>query len=143
MEDKGSLCHSSWDCKYHIVWIPKYRRKAMFGSLRKNIGEVFHELARQKECKIMEGHTAVDHVHIYISIPPKYAVLQIVGFIKGKSAIYIARNFVGRQRNFTGESFWARGYYVSTVGKDEEMIKAYIRNQEAEDQKLDQLKLFG
>ena len=115
----------------------------MFDSLRKNLGDVFHELARQKECKITEGYTAVDHVHICISIPPKYAVSQVVGFIKGKSAIYIARNFVGRPRNFTGESFWARGYYVSTVGKGEEMIKAYIRNQEAEDQKLDQLKLFG
>ena len=102
MEDQGSLCHSSWNCKYHIVWIPKYRRKAMFGSLRKNLGDVFHELARQRECKITEGYTAVDHVHICISIPPKYAVTQVVGFIKGKSAIYIARNFVRRQRNFTG-----------------------------------------
>ena len=85
---------------------------------------------------------ALDHVHICISIPPKYAVSQVVGFMKGKSAIYVARNIVGRQRNFIGENFWARGYYVSTVGKDEEMIKAYIRNQETEDQKLDQLKLF-
>jgi putative transposase len=114
----------------------------MFGNIRKYLGEIFHELARQKECKILEGYVAVDHVHMYIAIPPKYAVAQVVGFIKGKSAICIARNFAGRQRNFTGESFWARGYYVSTVGKDEEVIKAYIRNQEAEDQKLDQRKLF-
>ena len=129
MKDIGSLCHSNWDCKYHIVWIPKYRRKVMFGKLRKYLGEVFHELARQKESRILEGHIASDHVHMYISIPPKYSVAHVVGFIKGKSAIYIARNFGGRQRNFQGENFWARGYYVSTVGKDEDVIKAYIRSQ--------------
>ena len=141
MEDTSSLCHSSWDCKYHIVWIPKYRRKAMFGSIRKHLIEVIRGLAKQKESHIEAGHIAIDHVHICISIPPKYAVAQVVGFIKGKSAIYIARNFGGRQRNFVGENFWARGYYVSTVGKNEEAIKAYIKNQEAEDQKFDQLRL--
>jgi putative transposase len=114
----------------------------MFGNIRKQLGEIFRELARQKECQIVEGHIAVDHVHMCISIPPKYAVAQIVGFIKGKSAIYIARSSSRRQRNFLGENFWARGYYVSTVGRDEEVIKAYIRNQEAEDQKLDQRKLL-
>jgi putative transposase len=114
----------------------------MFGKLRKYLGEIFHELARQKESQILEGHVAVEHVHVYISIPPKYSVAQVVGFIKGKSAIYIARNFGGRQRNFHGENFWARGYYVSTVGKDEVLIKAYIKNQEAEDQKFDQRRLF-
>jgi putative transposase len=117
----------------------------MFGNIRKHLGEIFHELARQKECQILEGHVAVDHVHMYIAIPPKYSVAQVVGFIKGKSAISIAiaRNFGGRQRNFLGENFWARGYYVSTVGKDEAIIKAYIRNQEAEDQKLDQQRMIG
>ena len=142
MVDVSSLCHSSWDCKYHIVWIPKYRRKALFGKIRRYLIEILHELAKQKESQIVAGNMALDHVHICISIPPKYAVSQVVGFMKGKSAIYVARNIVGRQRNFIGENFWARGYYVSTVGKDEEMIKAYIRNQETEDQKLDQLKLF-
>ena len=142
MEDINSLCHSSWDCKYHVVWIPKYRRKAMFLRLRKVLGEVFHELARRKECRILEGHVAVDHVHMYISIPPKYPVAQIVGYIKGKSAIFIARKYAGRQRNFRGENFWARGYYVSTVGKDEELIREYIRNQETEDKKDDQRMLF-
>lgn len=142
MEDRKSLCHSSWDCKYHIVWIPKYRRKAMYGRIRQYLGEIFHELAKQKESQILEGYVAIDHVHMYVAIPPKYAVAQVVGFIKGKSAICIARNFGGRQRNFVGEHFWARGYYVSTVGKDEEMIKAYIRNQEAEDQKLDQRRVL-
>jgi putative transposase len=114
----------------------------MFGNVRKYLGEIFHDLARQKESKILEGHVAIDHVHMYIAIPPKYAVAHVVGFIKGKSAIGIARNFGGRQRNFTGENFWARGYYVSTVGRDEEVIKAYIRNQEVEDQKLEERKLF-
>ena len=142
MEDTSSLCHSTWECKYHIVWIPKYRRKAMFGKIRKHLVEVFRELAKQKESHIEAGHIAVDHVHVCISIPPKYAVAQVVGFMKGKSAIYIARNFGGRQRNFVGENFWARGYYVSTVGKDEKLIKAYIKNQETEDQRQDQLKLF-
>ena len=115
----------------------------MFGKIRKHLGGIFRELAKQKESHIVEGHIAVDHVHMCISIPPKYAVAQVVGFIKGKSAIYIARNYGGRQRNFQGESFWARGYYVSTVGRDEEVIKAYIKNQEAEDQKFDQQRLFG
>jgi putative transposase len=115
----------------------------MFGGIRKCLGEIFHELAQQKESQILEGHVAVDHVHMYISIPPKYSVAQVVGFIKGKSAIYIARNFGGKQRNFTGENFWARGYYVSTVGKDAEMIKAYIRNQEAEERQLEERMLLG
>ena len=133
MKDVSSLCHSVWECKYHVVWIPKFRRKVIFGKIRKHLVEVFHELARQKESRILAGHIASDHVHIFISIPPKYAVAQVVGFMKGKSAIYIARNFSGRQRNFQGENFWARGYYVSTVGKDEEAVKAYIKNQESED----------
>jgi putative transposase len=114
----------------------------MFGMIRKYLGEIFHELAKQKESRILEGHVAVDHVHMYISIPPKFAVAQVVGFIKGKSAICIARNFGGKQRNFQGEHFWARGYYVSTVGKDEELIKAYIKNQEVADQKFEQRRLF-
>jgi len=142
MPDAESLSHSKWECKYHIVWIPKYRRKLMFSRLRRHLGEIFHELARQKESQILEGHVGADHVHMYISIPPKYAVAQVVGFIKGKSAICIARRYGGRQRNFRGENFWARGYYVSTVGKDEATIKAYIRNQEASDKRMDQLRLF-
>lgn len=143
MPDMKILSHSSWECKYHIVWIPKYRRKSMFLQLRNHLGTVFHDLAGQKESEILEGHVAVDHVHVYISIPPKYAIAQVVGFINGKSAIYIARTYGGRQRNFRGENFWARGYYVSTVGKDEETIKAYIKNQESEDRRLEQLRIFG
>jgi putative transposase len=136
-----SLCHSVWECKYHIVWIPKYRRKVLYGRIRKELGETFRELARQRECMVLEGHLCPDHVYIYVSIPPKYAVSQIVGYIKGKSAIHIARTFGGRSRNFVGENFWARGYFVSTVGRDEQVIREYIRRQETEDRRLEQLKL--
>ena len=142
MSDILSLSHSVWECKYHIVWIPKYRRKALYGRIRDRLGEVFHELARQKECKILEGHLMGDHVHVLMSIPPKYAVAQVVGFVKGKSAIDIARTFGGRKRNFTGEHFWARGYFVSTVGRNEQVIREYIRKQELEDRRIDQQKLF-
>ena len=113
-----SLNHSEWECQYHIVFIPKYRRKVLYGELRPELGKVFRQLAHQKECEIEEGHLAVDHVHMMISIPPKYAVSQVVGYIKGKSAIHIARNFGSRKRNFVGQHFWARGYFVSTVGRD-------------------------
>jgi putative transposase len=124
------------------VWIPKYRKKTLYGELRKYLGEILHELAKQKECKIKEGHLMSDHVHMLISIPPKYSVVQIVGFLKGKSAISIARIYLGRRKNFTGQSFWARGYHVSTVGRVEEKIRRYIRHQEQEDRKLDKLSLF-
>ena len=137
-----TLNHSVWECKYHIVWIPKYRRKTLYKELRQYLGEIFHNLAKQKECHIEEGHLMGDHVHILISIPPKYSVAQIVGFIKGKSAIAIARNYLGKKRNFTGQSFWARGYHASTVGRDEERIRNYIKNQEKEDQRLEKLSLF-
>ena len=125
-----SLSHSQWDCKYHLVFIPKRRRESMFGNIRKGLGEIFHELARQKGCQIIEGHLMPDHVHMCITVPPKYSVAQVVGFIKGKSAIAIARKFKGRERNFTGESFWARGYCVSTVGYEVEKVRSYIRHQE-------------
>ena len=141
MNDIGRLRHSLWECKYHIVWIPKCRRKVLYGQLRRELGEVFHELARQKECRIEEGHMLPDHVHVLISIPPKHAVSQVVGFLKGKSAIHIARVFAGRRRNFAGQHLWARGYYVTTVGKDEEAVRKYIKEQEAADRQWDQLKL--
>jgi putative transposase len=139
MTQENSLVHPKWTCKYHIVWIPKYRKKKLFGDLRRELGPVLRELARQRESEIEEGHMMSDHVHILISIPPKYAVSQVVGYLKGKSAIYIARTHMGRQRNFVGEHFWARGYYVSTVGLDEDVVRQYIRTQEAEDERLDQL----
>jgi len=142
LNDIASLCHSVWDCKYHVVWIPKCRRRALYGEIRKRLGEVFRELARQRGSKIHEGHMLPDHVHMLISIPPKYAVADVVGYIKGKSAIHIARTFRGRERNFTGEHFWARGYYASTVGRDEKVVRAYIKKQQAEDRRFDQLKLL-
>jgi len=142
MYDAQSLSHTKWDCKFHVVWIPNYRKKAMFAELRKYLGEILRELAAQKECTVIEGHLMPDHVHILLSIPPKYSVSQVIGFIKGKSAIQIARNFQGRKKNFVGQHFWSRGYYVSTVGKDEEAVRAYIQKQEQEDKRLDQLKMF-
>ena len=127
MEDGRSLSHTAWECKYHVVFIPKYRRKALYKELRRHLGEVFRELARQKECQVVEGHLMPDHVHMLISIPPKYAVAQVMGYIKGKSAIHVARTFQGKRQNFVGEHLWARGYFVSTVGRDERSIREYIR----------------
>ncbi len=137
-----SLSHTKWDCKYHIVWIPKCRKQKIYVGLRHHLGEMLRDLALRKESQVLEGHLRVDHVHMLVSIPPKYAVSEVVGFIKGKSAIFIARNFAERQRNFTGQHFWARGFFVSTVGKDEEAVRKYIRDQEKEDRRLDQLNLF-
>ena len=132
-----NLAHTKWECKYHVVFIPKCRRRSLFGLLLKDLGCVFHELARQKECRIEEGHMMPDHVHMLISIPPKHKVSAVVGFIKGRSAIRVARHCEGRGRNFTGQSFWARGYYVSTVGRDGKLIREYIRNQEGQDRRDD------
>ena len=136
MDDYESLSHTTWTCKYHVVFIPKCRRKALYQELRRYLGEVFRKLALQKESKVEEGHLMPDHVHMLLSIPPKYAVSQVVGFIKGKSAIHLARVYGERKRNFVGQHFWARGFFVNTVGRDEEAIRAYIRNQEREDQRL-------
>ena len=142
MDQPASLSHSTWECKYHVVFIPKGRRRVLYEELRPHLGQVFHDLARQKESEIEEGHLLLDHVHMLIAIPPKHAVSHVIGFIKGKSAIHIARVYGGRRRNFTGQHFWARGYFVSTVGRDEAMIRAYIRRQEGEDQRLDQLEFW-
>ena len=142
MSEYDSLNHTKWECKYHIVFIPKCRRKVLYGKIRRNLGEVFHELAKQRECQILEGHLCPDHVHMMIRIPPKYSVSHVMGYIKGKSAIRMARDFMGRHQGFKGYHFWARGYFVSTVGIDETTIREYIRDQEKNDQKLDQHRLF-
>lgn len=142
MNDVSSLTHSRWECKYHVVWIPKYRRKSLYGQLRQYLGQIFKDLARSRESEVLEGHMMVDHVHMLISIPPKYAVAQVIGYIKGKSAIHIARNYLGHRRNFTGQHFWARGYHVSTVGRDEQVVREYIKAQEKEDRRLEKLNLF-
>ncbi len=142
MDDYQSLSHTKWECKFHVVFLPKCRRKVLYGALRSHLGSVFRTLAEQKECRVEEGHLMPDHVHMMISIPPKWSVAQIVGYIKGKSAIHIARTYSERKRNFVGQHFWARGYFVSTVGRDEAVIREYIRNQEAEDKRMDQLRLL-
>ena len=113
MNETRILNHSKYECKYHLVFIPKYRKKTLYVELRQYHGDVFKELARQRESEVLEGHLMVDHVHMMISIPPKYAVSQVVGYIKGKSAIHLARVYMGKKRNYVGQSFWARGYYVS------------------------------
>lgn len=141
MDTYRSLSHTRWECKYHVVFIPKYRRKALYGRLRKHLGEVFRELAARKESEVEEGHLMPDHVHMMLAIPPKYAVSQVVGYIKGKSAIHLARVYGERKRNFVGQHFWARGYFVSTVGRDEAVIREYIKRQEDEDRRLDQMEL--
>ena len=142
MDKFESLSHTMWDCKYHIVFIPKCRRKVLYGQLRVHLGEVFRKLAGQKESRVEEGHLMPDHVHMLLSIPPKYSVSQVIGFIKGKSAIHLARVYGERKRNFVGQHFWARGFFVSTVGRDEAVIREYIKKQEKEDEQLDQLGLW-
>ena len=142
MDESESLSHSKWECKYHVVFIPKCRRRTLYGQLRRHLGEVFRSLAEHKESRILEGHLMPDHVHMLISIPPKYAVSQVIGFIKGKSAIHLARVYGERKRNFAGQHFWARGFFVSTVGRDEQVIREYIKKQEEEDKRLDQLNLW-
>ena len=125
-----SLSHSKWDCKYHLVFVPKNRKRVLYGRIRQYLCQVFHDLARQRGSTIIKGGMVQDHVHMLISIPPKYSVAEVVGYIKGKSAISVARQFGGKKKNFNGEQFWARGYAVSTVGFEESQISAYIKNQE-------------
>lgn len=140
--ESNNLSHTAWDCKYHIVFIPKYRQKKIYGDLRRELRDEFHKLSIRKECRIIEGHLMSDHVHMLISVPPKYSISGVVGFMKGKSALYVAQKYA-RRRKYRGYHFWARGYYVSTVGLNEEVIKHYIRNQEKHDKRMDQLELFN
>ena len=142
MDKYESLSHTKWECKYHVVFIPKCRRKTLYGDFRRYFGDVFRDLAMQRESRVEEGHLMPDHVHMLLAIPPKYAVSQVVGYIKGKSAIHLARVYGERKRNFVGQHFWARGYFVSTVGRDEQMIREYIRNQEKVDERMEQQRLW-
>jgi putative transposase len=142
MQTYETLKHTKWECKYHVVFIPKCRKKVLYGHIRRELGRVIRELAGHKECHVEEGHLMADHVHMMISIPPKYSVAQVMGYIKGKTAIHIARVYAGRRKSFVGQQFWARGYWVSTVGRDEEAVRRYIKEQEKEDQRLDQLSLM-
>lgn len=138
-ETTNHLNHSTWECKYHVVFTPKYRKKALYGLIRRDLKDVFHRLCAQKHSKIEEGFLMPDHVHMLVSIPPKHSVSHVIGFMKGKSSIWIAQNIKQRKRNFVGHKFWARGYFVSTVGADEETVRKYIQNQEKEDKRLDDL----
>jgi len=141
MDDEyESLSHTKWECKYHVVFIRKRRRKTIDGQLRPQLGEVIRKLAEQKESRIEEGHLLADHVHRMISIQPKYAVSQVIGFIKGKSAIHLAR-VRRKEAEFRGSAFLGQGYFVSTVGRDEAVIREYIHKQE-EDARLEQLNLW-
>ena len=142
MDEYESLSHTKWECKYHVTFIPKFRRKVLYGKLRQHLGEVFRTLAAQKESRIEKGHLLADHVHMMIAIPPKFAVSQVIGFIKGKSAIHLARGYGEKKKKFVGQHFWARGNWVSTVGRDEATVREYIRKQEQEDQQLDQRNLW-
>ena len=142
MDEYESLRHTKWECKYHVIFIPKFGRKVLYGKLRQHLGEVFRTLAAQKESRIEKGHLLADHVHMMIAIPPKFAVSQVIGFIKGKRAIHLARVYGEKKKNFVGQHFWARGYWVSTVGRDEATVREYIRKQEQEDQQLDQRNLW-
>ena len=130
MSTYESLSHSKWDCKYHVVFVPKRRQKTLYGKVRKVLGAVLHELASQRRSEILEGHMVQDHVHMLIRIPPKYSVAEVVGYLKGQAAMAVDRPCGGRKRNFHGEACWARGYAGSTVGFEEEQIRRYIRSQE-------------
>jgi putative transposase len=143
MQTYESLKHATWECKYHVVFIPKCRRKVLYQGIRQELGTAFRSLAEQWECKVEEGHLMPDHVHMLLSVPPKYSVSNVMGFIKGKSAIHIARVYAGRRRNFVGQHFWARGYWVSTVGKNEAAVRQYIQDQEKEDKRPEQLELVA
>jgi putative transposase len=135
MQDWESLSHVRWECKYHVVFIPKYRKKVLYGQLKRRVGEILRSLAKQREVEILEGHVMPDHVHMCLTIPPKHSVAHVIGFLKGKSAVRI-HQLTGSQR-ITGLHFWARGYYVSTVGLDEEAVKKYIREQETTDKQME------
>ena len=142
MDDSESLSHSKWECNYHVIFIPKCRRKTLYEQFRPHLGQVFEWLSEYKESRVEEGHLVSDHVHMLISIPPKYSVSQVIGYIKGERTIHLAREYGERKRNFVGQHFWARGYFVSTVGRDEELIRQYIRHQEEEDKRLEQMHLW-
>ncbi|MGX2040089.1 IS200/IS605 family transposase [Methylocaldum sp. MU1018] len=143
MREWQSQSHVKWYCKYPVVFVPKYRRRAIYGTLRRQIGGILRELCRQVDIELVEGHAMPDHIHLCLSIPPKFSVAYTVGFLKGKSAVRIHREFLGQKRNFTGLHFWAKGYCVSTVGLDEQVIRAYIRHQEAEERRIEQLHIQG
>ena len=134
MREWQSLSHVKWECKYHVVIVPKYRRKVIFGNIRRQIGQILRQLCRQKGVDLVEGNATRDHIHLVLSVPPKYSIAMLIGYLKGKSAIQIHRQHAGVKRGFTGKHFWSRGYCVSTVGLDEKMIREYVKHQNEMDQ---------
>ena len=130
MKDWQSIAHTKWECKYHVVVVPKYRHKVLYGKVKKRVGEILRELCRYKGIELLEGRAMVDHIHMCLSVPPKYSIAMVIGYLKGKSAIRIHREILGVKRGFTNKNFWTRGYCVSTVGLNEEAVREYIRNQE-------------
>jgi putative transposase len=138
MEEFESQSHVRWECKYHVVFIPKYRRKTMYGKLRSGIGKILRELCDQRGIELEEGHAMADHIHLLLKIPPKYSVSYTVGFLKGKIAVRIHRELL-RERKMTGLHFWATGDWVSTVGRDEGQVVRYIREQETHDRNQGEL----
>jgi len=143
MRDWQSQAHVKHYCKYHVVFVPKYRNKMIYGTLRRDIGGILRNLCRQYGVELVEGYAMRDHIHMLLMIPSKYSVSNTVGFLKGKSAIRIFRDYMQVKRNFTGRNFWARGHCVSTVGLDEQLIREYIRNQESEEKRQEQMRLNG
>ena len=139
MKEWQSQAHVKWDCVYHVVIVPKFRRKVLFGKLRRQIGTILRELCRQKDLELVEGNAMPDHVHMVLRIPPKYSVAMVLGYLKGKSAIRVHRELMGTKGTLSGRAFWTRGYCVGTVGLDEATICEYVRNQEEMDKKLDQM----
>ncbi len=130
---KKTLAHTTWDCKYHIVWVPKNRRKVIYGNLRKDITKILRRLCEYKQIEVVEGTACADHLHICLSIPPKFSVSTIVGYLKGKSTMILFEKYSSLRRNFRGHHFWARGYYVNTVGLNEQKVRQYIKNQQERD----------
>ena len=138
MKEWQSQAHVKWECKYHVVIVPKYRKKAIFGKLRQQIGEMFRQLCRQKEIELLEGHAMVDHVHMLLSVPPRYSIAMTIGYLKGKSAVRIHRDYGKARGSLLGRSFWSRGYCVSTVGFDEASVRQYIQEQEEREKQEEQ-----
>ena len=143
MREWESQSHVKWYCRYHVVFAPKYRKRMIYGTLRRDMGSILRKLCEQNNIELVEGHAMPDHVHLMLSVPPKLSVANTVGFLKGKSAIRIHREYLGRQKNFTGFHFWAKGYCVSTVGLDEQTIRDYIRHQEEHEKREEQLSLLA
>ena len=141
MEDTKSLAHTKWNCKYHIVFAPKYRRKIIFGKLKADIGKILRELCNWKQVNIIEAEMCPDHVHMLVEIPPKMSVSSFVGFLKGKSTLLIFERHANLKHKYGNRSFWCRGYYVDTVGKNKQKIAEYIRTQMQEDQVSDQISM--